>query len=153
MIKDSISKFLKGHSFTVKGNTWYSVRDDVVQVLNLQKSQWGAQYYVNLGVWVKAIEGSEKPPSHKCHIQMRLSALSHCTQLMKDAFDEETKNISETQRDELVVQAISQAAIPFFDSLLNIEDIKKAIQEGSLKKGMVHAKLKEYIAKGNGGSA
>lgn len=41
--------------FTRKGDSWYRRSEEIVEVVNLQKSQWGAQFYLNYGIWLRAL--------------------------------------------------------------------------------------------------
>jgi hypothetical protein len=51
-IKDLLKIFdniLKPNGFKRKGNYWRLDGDELIKIVNLQKSQWGNQYYINYG--------------------------------------------------------------------------------------------------------
>ena len=48
-IKLIIKDLMKSAGFRCKNNTWYRQCNDLIQSLNIQKSAWGDQYYINLG--------------------------------------------------------------------------------------------------------
>jgi hypothetical protein len=66
----------KRAGFTKRSGSWYRRQADTISVLNLQKSQYGPSYYVNLGVWLSPLGDSGSPPPHHCHVQTRLEALA-----------------------------------------------------------------------------
>jgi len=57
-----------------KGNSIYlELGNNVIFVLNLQKSQWSDCYYINLGFYLSDNDLSEKyPKAHLCQVQKRL---------------------------------------------------------------------------------
>ena len=70
-----ISTSLAVLGFKKRGNSWYRSNDEVVQVVNLQKSQWGEQYYENLGVLIRILDDTLMPRPARCHLVARLSML------------------------------------------------------------------------------
>jgi hypothetical protein len=58
-----------------KSGSWYRRRDEVVAVLNLQKSQYGPRYYLNVGFWLVEVGDERYPQPHKCHVRMRVEGL------------------------------------------------------------------------------
>ena len=65
-VKAIIKDQLKSAGFRCQGNTWYRRRNDLIQALNIQKSAWGDQYYINLRF--DYFDGSFKYPSeYKFH--------------------------------------------------------------------------------------
>jgi hypothetical protein len=43
--------------------------------VNLQKSQYGPRYYVNVGFWLQAVEEAKFPRDDQCHVLIRLDSL------------------------------------------------------------------------------
>jgi hypothetical protein len=58
-----------------KSGSWYRRSDEVIAVLNLQKSQYGPSYYFNLGFWLREIDDERYPKAHRLHISTRLGGL------------------------------------------------------------------------------
>lgn len=67
---------LKAQGFKKKARTWTRERGDVFQILNLQKSAYGEQLYVNVAVYLKALGSEPHPPEHRCHIRARLERIA-----------------------------------------------------------------------------
>ncbi len=51
---------------------WRKTTDDLIFVLNIQGSQWSKEdYYINVGVYIKALGEDQNPAEYKCHIRSR----------------------------------------------------------------------------------
>ncbi len=61
--------------FTKKGATWYLRNEDTIAVLNLQKSNYDATFFLNVGFWLRKIEEVEHPKDELCHIRTRAEEL------------------------------------------------------------------------------
>lgn len=55
--------------------SWYRVANEVTAVVNLQKSQYGPSYYINVGFWISAVEPARFPRSEQCHVSFRIERL------------------------------------------------------------------------------
>ncbi len=60
-VKMIVKDLMKSAGFRCKKNSWYRLSNDLIQVLNIQKSAWGDQYYINLGL--DYYDGSFQYPS------------------------------------------------------------------------------------------
>ncbi|QDT77312.1 hypothetical protein Mal35_07380 [Gimesia maris] len=74
-LKNAMHAELKPRGFQRKGSNWYLSGAQVIAMLNLQKSQYGATYFLNLGFWLQQIEHNDFPRAHQCHISARASSL------------------------------------------------------------------------------
>jgi hypothetical protein len=61
--------------FEKKSGSWYSRSGEVVSISNLQRSQYGPQYYVSQGFWLRSIDDERYPKSERAHIVSRLDSL------------------------------------------------------------------------------
>lgn len=69
----SLAPFLKAVGFKKKRGSWHREQDDLIHVVNIQGSQWGADFYLNIGVYLKALGQESRPPEYRCHFRSRLS--------------------------------------------------------------------------------
>lgn len=67
---------LKALGFKKKARTWTRETQEAFQLVNLQKSQFGEQVYVNVAVYLKALGEETSPPEHRCHIRARLERIA-----------------------------------------------------------------------------
>ena len=71
-ITRQIATTLKAHGFSKRRNTWIREQIDLTQVLELQLSDscpYG--FYINMGIYIKAVGDLKRPPESKCHIRRR----------------------------------------------------------------------------------
>ncbi|MCA9096658.1 MAG: DUF4304 domain-containing protein, partial [Planctomycetaceae bacterium] len=68
----AIAPTLKLHGFKKKGSTWHRAAGGFIQVFNVQGSQWGKSFYLNLGIYIKALGDKTTPTEYECHIQSRV---------------------------------------------------------------------------------
>lgn len=70
---EALKPLLKMHRFKKTRTTWHKEIEDFILVFNVQGSQWGEDYYINLGVYFKALGKELTPSENICHIQARLA--------------------------------------------------------------------------------
>ena len=70
--KTAVNPLLKTHGFKKSGATWRRHQPESIAVFNVQKSQWGDGYYVNIGMYFGALGKDRAPTENKCHVRMRL---------------------------------------------------------------------------------
>lgn len=74
-----LTESLEKKGFFNKKHSWYKDSKDLIQVIDLQKSEYSNLYYVNFGIYVKALgcandktETCLKTPSEPhCHLRLR----------------------------------------------------------------------------------
>jgi len=64
---------LKVAGFKKKAETWRRVCSDGIQVVNIQGSQWGPDYYLNLGFYISALGSEDSPTDYRCHVRARVA--------------------------------------------------------------------------------
>ena len=75
IIQTTYDEFGKESGCSKKAGSWYRRSAETIVVLNLQKSQYGLQYYVNVGLWLLGLDQVETPKERHCPIRTRLTRL------------------------------------------------------------------------------
>jgi len=71
--KKAINPLLKSNGFVRAGVTWRKDQGESIAVFNVQKSGWaGGVYYLNLGVYFRALGTENAPTENRCHVRVRL---------------------------------------------------------------------------------
>ena len=70
----------------VRAKDFYRERPETICVLNLQKSSWGPQFYLNAAVWLTRLGPERRPKEYNCHIIWRVDSLM--THEQSKAFEE-----------------------------------------------------------------
>lgn len=140
-LKADVEKALKMTGFAKNGGSWYRRSDEAVCVVNLQKSEYGPQYYINLGILVKRIEDKAFPKENHCHIRMRLGALS------ADAND--LLNLNDTRYDDAerarrIRDIIADKVLPFFKSCETVDGICSAFRDEKYP-ALIHKEVRKLM--------
>jgi hypothetical protein len=124
--------------FLRKGSTWYRKLDDLIWVVNLQKSQYGRQYYVNIGVWLRELGDLEWPKEQECHVRSRIEALADPMDepRIKERFDLES-SLEEPDRTALIIETLSTLLGPVLDRVRSIEDMRGPVGKAFLTRSLV----------------
>ena len=128
--------------YSKRDSTWYKNTPEVILVVNLQKSDFGGQYYINLGISFKAIQKEQYPQENKCHIRMRLDNLTPNRDETLNIFNLE--KCSESQ-ELLIIKVIQNVAVPWLEALITIEAIKSKIIAESNVSNRTTLEVKKYL--------
>lgn len=141
-IKIGISTALASRQFERKSNTWYRDLEETVLVVDLQKSGFGAQHYINLGVFLKEVaerRPNKLPPrEHECHIRFRLAPSENLPETMSGLLDLEDASIAPDDREKRVANLIASVAVPFLFQCSTRAGIDEAHRTGLLNGALVH---------------
>ena len=75
ILKNTLDGVAAYAGFSKHSGAWYLRRAETMAVIELQKSEYGPQYYVNVALWLLPLGESRFPREEKCHIRTRLGAL------------------------------------------------------------------------------
>lgn len=71
-IERGISAALRPVGFARSRRNWRRVDEEIVQVVNLQKSQYGDQCFLNIGFFLRQLDPDVTAPvEHRCHVRLR----------------------------------------------------------------------------------
>lgn len=146
IIEKILKKLLIAKGFKQKKNCWYIDLVETIALIDLQKSKWGNQYYINLAINLKSILGTNLyPKENESHIRTRLtSLLSENEKLnLEKSLNLEDELYSEIQRKQLITSTIITIVMPIFENLSSIKLIKEFLIKPESKKYLIDRKVKE----------
>ncbi|MBI1924296.1 DUF4304 domain-containing protein [Candidatus Poribacteria bacterium] len=144
-LERSITKLLKGDGFKKKGTSWYLENLECISVLDLQKSQWGGQYYINLGAFVKQLDAVPFPKEHQCHLRGRLSEIVADKAQLERYLDLEDNSSPVEQKIRAITETIQKDALPLLSSFQSLDGIKELLERGQLRNFLVSLKVKKLL--------
>lgn len=145
-IHQVLKEILVPLGFSRKGDSWYHRSTEVVQVVNLQKSQYGNQYYLNYGAWLLTLSDSAFPREEKCHVRLRIEDISDAEEQYKNLLNLESDMGAEWRMASLR-EAFSSDLLPFIRRTGTIANVQRLYVEGELKRGIVHIDAKRLFDK------
>jgi hypothetical protein len=111
--------------------SWYSAGEETVRVVNLQKSDWGNQYYVNLAVWILELGVARHPPEHRCHVRVRLSSLVPDSGGLEMALDLENEALPPADRARRIESAMERYATPVILVMRSVREMQAWLESGT----------------------
>ena len=73
----ALAVLLKPLGFKKTRGTWHRTTEDTIQIINVQGSQWGPEYYLNVGTYLRALGEELTPPEYRCHVRARIHPPEH----------------------------------------------------------------------------
>jgi hypothetical protein len=133
------------------GSTWYFDSPEVIGVVNLQRSMWGASYYINLGVLVKALSTLHRPKEYQCHLRGRIENFMKVPGFTGELrFDNQAAEVALPEA--AVVTAMTRPLVPLLKSLSRVDDIKAFVIAAPSNKVMANRELLDFLKLGDGAS-
>ncbi|BCG84658.1 hypothetical protein MesoLj113c_07680 [Mesorhizobium sp. 113-3-9] len=75
IISQALVKTASHYGFRgVRATNFYREWPETICLLNLQKSSWGPQFYLNAAVWFRRLGLERRPKEHNCHIRWRVNS-------------------------------------------------------------------------------
>ncbi len=143
-LKLAIADALGPAGFSRKGDSWYRKTDEVVEVVNLQKSQYGPQYYFNYALWLLPLGEAAFPKEEKCHIRMRADDIVSSETELERLLDLEAAN-SDAERMFKVAALLKLEFLPFADGCRTIRGLRLFLETGKFRKSMVHFSARQLL--------
>jgi len=142
----AFDRFGKEAGFEKKSGSWYRRGDEVIAVSNLQKSQYGPQYYFNQGFWLTQVADERFPKELKCHIRARLgSLLPDASSTVEQLLDLEHEMPDEQRIDELVT-LLNDRLLPLIERGSSVAGLRALLDEGTFKAAGIRGPAQEALA-------
>lgn len=146
LFKKSIAAPLERAGFLKKSQSWFLNGKDVVLVINLQKSDWNEAYYINIGIWLKALGDMAFPKENQCHLSYRAESL----------FPEQRELILlgcslEKSNPQMLIDLsnfFENRLIPFLHECTDENKLRELMSQGMLTKGLVMKEARLYLSLG-----
>lgn len=133
VVQRTFDKFGVDSGMTKQSGTWYRTTDEVIEATNLQKSQYGPTYYVNVGWWLRALGEVKFPKDNQWHIGIRLELLTPTrTQEVKHLLDLDSP-IAEGERGRRLRELLDSELATVLDETASIDGLRALRREGRLK--------------------
>lgn len=140
-----LGQFLQEAGFTSKANTWYFEENEVLKVVNLQRSTNSSMFYVNLCLVPNgmSVEEMPTPQEHKCPIRIRLTrALPDEKEEIEKLLDFENEDSTDSEER---AKMIANYILSFMGKITSLNELKQAIQDNSLRGGAITLSAYAYL--------
>lgn len=145
-VQQAFDQFGKETGFEKKSGSWYRRGDEVISISNLQKSQYGLQYYFNQGFWLRAIDDEKFPKSNRAHIVTRLEdLLPDAEQRIAQLLDLDYELPDEERIDELVT-LLRERLRPLIERGSTVAGLRSMVDDGTFSHAGIRGPAQEALA-------
>jgi len=144
-VEAEFNAILKPLGFNKRARHWVRETAQCFTLVNLQKSQWGDKFYVNLGAFVRQLDPQVTAPlEHHCHYRIRLTELVPDAAALERGLDLENE-VAEEERFEVISSALRDYGVPWLKSVETLEGMRERLAAGSDKGAAVHLSLRTLL--------
>jgi Domain of unknown function (DUF4304) len=142
----AFDQFGKEAGFEKKSGSWYRRADEVISVSNLQKSQYGSQYYFNQAFWLRQFGDERSPKENKCHIRARLGSLLPDQAGAVERLLDLDHQMPDEQRIEQLVGLLREQLLPIIERGETVAGLRGLLDEGAFKAAGIRGPAQEALA-------
>ncbi len=124
--------FAKSAGFTKKSGTWCRRQREVIAVMELQKSQYGAQYFVNVALWLLELGQAQCPKEQTCHLRSRLGSLLPEEEEHLSALLDLDVSMNDENRREALLEILKLRLLPSLEICSTLDGIRSLETTGLL---------------------
>jgi hypothetical protein len=153
MIIGALNRVLSDNGFKKKSNNWYWENNEVVLLVNLQKSQYGKQFYINCAVLIKSLSDNKYPKEEQCHIRFRLSPSDTNEQSNKIELllDLDNQSFSDIERGCEISRILQESGLPLLNQCTSFGGIAETVNGEQSKTWAIRKSVYDWIASNSTG--
>jgi hypothetical protein len=123
---------LKAKGFRKTGATWHRDGNRLVQVFNIQKSQWGDQFYLNVGIYLRDLGNEARPTEYRCHVRCRAERLLGDGEFadLRECLDFD-RPLDRDQRYARLQQIVAERVLPWLDENRTLESLGTGLRDST----------------------
>ena len=145
LLVGELAPILREAGFRKERSTWRRAEAETILVLNLQKSSWGENFFINLGVYFRVLGPEQKPPAHRCHLGCRAEAIPEAMPLLSRALDfDPPTGVSEEER-RSAVREIAGHALSWLRARRTVDGARLEHQAESHTRCLVHTEARDLL--------
>lgn len=139
---------MKALGFRKTGATWHRDLDEMVQVLNIQKSPYADQFYINVGVYLKSLGRESRPTERHCHIRFRAEqVLGGDERFDLNRLLDFTEQTTSSDRYADLQILIEKSALSWLDENMTEEALSKTLAESEAQRFFVQKEVRNRMGR------
>ncbi|WP_022927476.1 DUF4304 domain-containing protein [Patulibacter americanus] len=117
-----------------KGALWYVRSSEVIVVFSLQKSQYAASFYWNVGFCLTTVDGGHEryPRPNDAHIRARAEGMFAAEEQHISALLDAESDVPPEERREGLCHFISERVLPFCADASTVDALREMVASGPL---------------------
>ena len=142
----ALDKILKNYFFKRKNSSFLRKSDDCMLILNIQKSIYSDNFYINIAIWLRGIYDIAWPKEMECHIRIRAGHIVSNQLQLESSLNFDNGIMTIDERIDYITGIIVNEILPFMLKLDSITGIKNGLTDGKWnKKALIHKDLYEFL--------
>jgi hypothetical protein len=139
-VLSSITSILEDFNYDKKLRTWWQNKNDIVILINFQKSSWGADYYINFGLFFHnlKIDGKLPPKDYEWHLWARYNDLVRISEKRERKIlklDISTEELD--KRIKIICKNISEKILPVLNTISDYGYLVNKLKDKGEFKGFI----------------
>lgn len=145
IIQIAFDDFMKSVGFSKKSGSWYRTGDGVVTVVELQRSQYGKQYYINVALWLLALGDATAPREHACHVRTRLSRLVGDSESELAALLDLDTLRADSDRRTALASFLDKHLVPVLDASVSVDVLRTTVGRRLIEASLVSGPARAFL--------
>jgi hypothetical protein len=145
-VQRAFDQFGTEAGFEKKSGSWYRHAEEVIAVSNLQKSQYGPQYYLNQGFWLRQLGDERYPKEWKCQVGARLGTLFPEESSRIDRLLDLEHEMADDERVAEIVGLLRKRLLPLIEQGGSIAGLRSMVDDGTLKGAAIMGPAQQVLA-------
>ena len=145
-VQVAFDRFGREAGFEKKSASWYGRSDEVISVSNLQKSQYGPQYYFNQAFWLRQVGDERFPKENKCHIRARVEDLLPAGSPRIEPLLDLAHRMPDEQRIEELVLLLNDRLLPLIERGSTVAGLRALRDDGVFRTAGITGPAQEALA-------
>jgi hypothetical protein len=133
VIQRAFDQFGRDNGLERSSGSLYSRTQEVIAVSNLQKSQYGPQYYFNQGFWLRELGKDLHPKYYNCHVQLRLEGLLPAREKQIKILFDLKREMADEQRMQELRSLLNSELFPIIERGGSIAGLVSMLADGTLR--------------------
>jgi hypothetical protein len=146
VIQKAMNQFGRRAGLEKKSGAWYRRTDDLIAISKLQKSQYGPQYYVNQGFWLRQLGDERYPKESRWHITIRLETLAPDERDRIGRLLDLEHEMPDEQRVEELVALLEERLLPVIERGGSLAGLRRMIEDGTLAGAAIRGPAQQALA-------
>jgi hypothetical protein len=144
-VKATLRTFAMNAGFVYARGAYYRDQIDTIAVIDLQRSNYSPRYFVNVGLWVKALGHSRYPPEESCHVRTRLTQLTTTEPRKVESLLDLDEQVDDKHRGDALLGILQKELLPILDRTAKISALVGPAGRSLLDRSVVRAEARKYL--------
>jgi len=154
IVQASVEEFVTASGLTKKSKSWYQRSEETIVVVTLNRSPYGHQYFLTVGVLLRTLDADQAPKDAHCQIRTRLDRLvpAAAEHRVNDLLDLQFPMEDDDRAAELL-GVLRAELLPVLDASSTLDGLRSGVGSVVIRLSMVNDEAREVLSEPTGSEA